>query len=596
MEVPDKPQNFGVEITREFKSENIGNKLLVLENVDVKSANLTAIKQTKSAQKTISDGTITLGEYHTNPSYWYYISIKNATNHTRKMVIEESIHLRCDALEIYDISTTEIKNIGEVNKTTPLSKRAISMYVHALPLTIRAHDTIHILIHTKRKHGVHQVKLNIFDYDFYITKLINIVTIKLINIILLSIISIVILILGIIFYDKKMLLFGLYISMMTISLCCFFGFFDWIQIYPDFSIGSTSIFIGIINAFYHPYGYAFMKPVPKNEKWFNFITIGLFISNVALSCCFFLPQPIFFRIDRLIVFSFFILIFAQIIWITYSSLLAWRKNKINYHFIAISIAFSPFIVFNLFDYFTKQNLSIYLSIDVAFWFSSMISISIICIFTLREKLISRKNYDKNLDFIRTTMEDIRKTEVGIIGRNLHDNVGNILASALGYLNLKEPPTDTLRSVLFEAIKEIRFLSHNLVKNDHLPISLKLSRLAERFDEFSSIRFTYFDFTKKQIDVRLNENRQQNLYYIVQELFTNLVKHSEAKEVSMQIFQDEEKSWVVIEDDGIGWDFNSVPTQGGIGLKNIQQRANLAQFDILFDSTSNGTNIIIEITS
>jgi len=137
------------------------------------------------------------------------------------------------------------------------------------------------------------------------------------------------------------------------------------------------------------------------------------------------------------------------------------------------------------------------------------------------------------------------------------------------------------------------LSHNLVKNESLPISLKLARLTERFDEFSSADFYFQDYTQKGIDRQLSEDRQQNLYYIVQELFTNIIKHAFAKEVSVQIFQDEDRSWITIEDDGVGWEVNSQAAQG-IGLKNMYQRANLAQFIITLDATTQGTNVIIEI--
>ena len=88
------------------------------------------------------------------------------------------------------------------------------------------------------------------------------------------------------------------------------------------------------------------------------------------------------------------------------------------------------------------------------------------------------------------MEEVRKREVEAIGRNLHDNVGNILASALGYLNLKSPNTHLSQHLVKEAINEIRFLSHNLVKDEDLPLSVKLEALIGRLNDFSNILFLF----------------------------------------------------------------------------------------------------------
>ena len=192
------------------------------------------------------------------------------------------------------------------------------------------------------------------------------------------------------------------------------------------------------------------------------------------------------------------------------------------------------------------------------------------------------------------MEEVRKIEVEAIGRNLHDNVGNILASALGYLNLKSPNTNLSQHLVKEAINEIRFLSHNLVKDEDLPLSVKLEALIGRFNDFSNILFLFEDFSVGKIN-QLEKTSQQNIYMITQEVLTNIIKHSKATETFVQIFERENATiQLTIEDDGIG--MQNFAESGGIGLKNITKRAKLSNLKLTVDSTPAGTNFIIETPS
>ncbi|MFN4145259.1 MAG: sensor histidine kinase [Runella sp.] len=218
-------------------------------------------------------------------------------------------------------------------------------------------------------------------------------------------------------------------------------------------------------------------------------------------------------------------------------------------------------------------------------------LSIISIYLLREQLISRKRYNQNLQSVRQSMEDIRKTEVEAIGRNLHDNVGNILATAIGYLRLHKPNLDITEDLLKESIKEIRFLSHNLVKDDHAPLHDKIASLVSRFNDFSNVVFIFEDYSNGKLNV-LDKIAQQNIYMIVQEIFTNILKHANATEASIQIFEtDSHALQLTIEDDGIG--ISNFGQSTGIGLKNIQKRADISNLKLTIDSTPAGTNFIIE---
>ncbi|MFY7936430.1 MAG: sensor histidine kinase [Flavobacterium sp.] len=581
-------------IDQSFSSTGLNDKVKVstkLHESDLKRANLKefilkdtiVVKQKKSV--------ISLGEYHKNPEAWFYIKIVNAGNTSRNLVVEESNHLRCDGLSLFTFDDKGVRNLGQVYRTTPLAERKIPFFVYAVPLKIAARDTLNLLIRSQRFHAYHEVSLSISDNKVFLNQLLNTFTFRLIDILLVVISTLILFILGWMFSDKKMLLLSLFLAVISISTSTFFGFIDWLMLYPNISIASTPIFMGFLNASYLPYASEVLKSVPKNEKWFKVIVYSLFSINICASCCYFLPLSWLIKIDTYLIMIIWILVIISTIWLIYWSIMALIRAKIYYFFVSVSIMLLPFLYEQIIILFLGDDFSLYLRVDLSIWLLVMISIVILSVFQLREKLVTRRKYDSNLNRLKESMEDIRKTEIEVIGRNLHDNVGNILASALGYLNLKSPNTDLSQHLVKEAINEIRFLSHNLVKDEDIPLSIKLETLIGRFNDFSNIMFTFDDFSAGKINV-LEKTTQQNIYMITQEVLTNIIKHSKATEAYIQIFERENETLqVTIEDDGIG--MQNFEESRGIGLKNINKRAKLSSLKLTVDSTPAGTNFIIE---
>jgi signal transduction histidine kinase len=193
--------------------------------------------------------------------------------------------------------------------------------------------------------------------------------------------------------------------------------------------------------------------------------------------------------------------------------------------------------------------------------------------------------------IKVLVEEIRKKELDRIGRNLHDQIGNTLASALGYLNMKDFNVSKVKTLINQAIVETRFVSHNLVQNDDLPLTEKIISIVSRFNDFSPIHFQFNDFSGGVFN-KLPQLEQQNIYTIIQELLTNIIKHSYATNAYVQLFRRNNILSVNVEDDGRGFDITQ--QFKGIGLQNIRKRAMLMNLHLVIDSTAKGTGIILEI--
>jgi signal transduction histidine kinase len=94
--------------------------------------------------------------------------------------------------------------------------------------------------------------------------------------------------------------------------------------------------------------------------------------------------------------------------------------------------------------------------------------------------------------------------------------------------------------------------------------------------------------------RLIEPVGVNLYRIIQELLQNVLKHSKASELIIQLFSRDDVFVLMVEDNGVGFDVLDKKT-GGIGLENVKYRVVSMQGLLNVDSfKGKGSTITIEI--
>jgi len=591
-----KPQT--VLIDANFTSQSLNEQVLVCTNLSKKDLNRKDLKAwigkntvTVSQKKEA----ILLGPYRQYPEAWFYTQIINTDSLNKQLVVDENNRIRCDAFEVFTVKDGVVRNWESIDRLAPLSKYPIPFLTYAIPFNIEPKDTLNLLIHTTRRYGKHEVNLGIWAYQTYIGEHIYIFLDKIFQIILFSICTLMMFILGGIFRFKTMIYLGFFLLGLLLIHLCTWGFIDEFLTFKGigFSADNVSVItVFIANVFAPPFLMEWMKTIPKNRKVFNGISYFLIsISSFAI-CCFFTPKNIFLTLNDLFYLPQLATItaLAGIIWVFYCSFLALFKAKIYYMLFGFAIGYLPFFLQQLnLIFFKKSNFS--LQVHHPSFILAAIGLSTISIFLLREQLVSRKKLEKNIEQVKETMDSIRKIEIETIGRNLHDQVGNTLASALGYLNLKTIKTNVMRNLIMDAINEIRFVSHSLVGEENTSLTEKIELLVSRFSDFSPIKFQYSDFSDAKIDL-LSPLIQQNIYMIIQEIMTNIIKHSKATEAYIQIFENEKNIAINIEDDGIGME--NLDENKGIGLKNIQKRAEISNLKITMDSTSNGTNFIIEI--
>lgn len=194
----------------------------------------------------------------------------------------------------------------------------------------------------------------------------------------------------------------------------------------------------------------------------------------------------------------------------------------------------------------------------------------------------------------------QETEREEIGRELHDNVNQILSASRLYLNAvnkasESQKTELLNKVsdyILDAIEEIRKLSKNLVSPLHrLPtLETAISSLAEdlMFVHNLSITLDAGCFNS----ANLNDKLKLNIFRIVQEQLNNIIKHANASNIHIALASLDDGIRIEIADDGQG--FNTSLQRNGIGLSNIQSRTELYKGTMrIVSAPGEGCRLLIE---
>ena len=126
--------------------------------------------------------------------------------------------------------------------------------------------------------------------------------------------------------------------------------------------------------------------------------------------------------------------------------------------------------------------------------------------------------------------------------------------------------------LADIIDKIRFISQSLVPPTLGDIGL-VESIQDVCDSLERTHKFDVEFFHKQFDeYGLPENLLLMLFRITQEQLNNIIRHSEAKNISIKLEKDAEYVILSISDDGKG--FDPINYKKGLGITNIMNRASL----------------------
>ncbi|HUR30832.1 MAG TPA: sensor histidine kinase [Saprospiraceae bacterium] len=204
-----------------------------------------------------------------------------------------------------------------------------------------------------------------------------------------------------------------------------------------------------------------------------------------------------------------------------------------------------------------------------------------------EKVIHRQDTERlqkenEVAQLTATLESQEK-ERNRIARDLHDGIGSMMSgisSQIEFLhsqpvfeNSGHSQLAQLRELVKDATSELRRTSYEL-----MPAKLLRLGLEPAISDIC-LNLLIKNGIQPSLEINadlttLNPEQQLTLYRIIQELFNNIVKHSEAKQVLIQFNQYYNEISLVVEDDGKGFNVANQKLNGGLGLGSLVSRVNL----------------------
>lgn len=573
-----------------FSSKDINGNVLICRKFNVDELKKGVEKRIfQNFSKNDSRETVIYGSSYQQHYGWAYFTIVNTSDISQELVIETN-HIRCDGFGTYLIKKEKIIASEKVERNMPIAQRKYPFLDFALPIHILPRDTLGVLVWSKRLSAINEVNLQLYSREAFLSMASSREHSGVFQVTSTFTIMMIVFMIGVIFRQQLLLDYAFFLLGVSLMLCNSSYLFDLVR-FPKAShvnasnMGSFLTFL--TNAIFHPFGYRIVRGFKINHQRY---LLGAKIL-VTLNCMMILALSFTKEIEYILPSMFLLLMLANVSWILYYSALAYIRENIKYYFWASVVSFLPLLLKLGLNVLQIQTYRLAFNFNDLNTVVILISMMYITIEQFRNELNSKQNFEQNLLKEREIMDKLRHDEIEGVGRNLHDQVGNTLASALGYLNMKVVDVDIVKKLILNAITELRFISHNLVKDNDEPLTEKITLLVARFNDFSTIQFNFQDYSEAKLNL-LGRLQQHNIYSIIQELLTNAIKHSQANEVDIQIFERDNSLQISIEDDGIG--FSLQQKSKGIGIHNIYKRASLMNLNIEINSSKYGTSIIIEV--
>lgn len=205
------------------------------------------------------------------------------------------------------------------------------------------------------------------------------------------------------------------------------------------------------------------------------------------------------------------------------------------------------------------------------------------------------------DVVRRVVE-AQELERARLARELHDETGQALTSILLGLKPLERSAETddareavasLRELVVGTLQSVRRLAVELRPSalDDFGLVPAVERLTETFREQSGLTVEL----EAQLGAeRLSHEAETTLYRVIQEAFTNVVKHAGASRVSVLLQRKGGQALAIVEDDGSGFD----PTrtrEDALGLAGMRERLALAGGRLRIETSPGaGTTLVAQV--
>jgi signal transduction histidine kinase len=205
----------------------------------------------------------------------------------------------------------------------------------------------------------------------------------------------------------------------------------------------------------------------------------------------------------------------------------------------------------------------------------------------------------------TTQEDERRR----MARELHDQLGqSVSALGMGLRMLANPALDEvqhgqivarLQQITVQIDQDMKRLATELRPTvlDDLGLVDAVQHQVESWAEHTGIRAEFQGIGLET--VRLPHELESVAYRVIQEALTNVLKHAQARDVSVILERRGDRVRVIVEDDGCGFDLDALQqapdVQQRLGLLGIRERVALLDGTVAIETEPGaGTTLFVEL--
>lgn len=177
------------------------------------------------------------------------------------------------------------------------------------------------------------------------------------------------------------------------------------------------------------------------------------------------------------------------------------------------------------------------------------------------------------------IEDVRKKAAA----DFHDELGHRLTRISLFAEVVQYKAGEEEEELQGYLEKIKTNSRELYqsmrnflwaldpeKDAAMELAIILKDFGDEMFDKTGITFNSDDFAPGLSDLSLNMDWKRNLLLIFKEAMHNTLKHSQAQNVHLSVFNEDRKLKIALRDDGEG--FNGNNGHGGFGMRNMVERA------------------------
>lgn len=238
---------------------------------------------------------------------------------------------------------------------------------------------------------------------------------------------------------------------------------------------------------------------------------------------------------------------------------------------------------------------------------SLFVVLIILQYKKRQQLFKLETINLEHQFqsqLLNTKLEVQEQAYKYLSEEIHDNVGQELSLVklhLYTLSLysQQDSKELIQNateVLSKAINDLRIISHNLNGNFISKNGL-LEALHKEVNYVNSAKSLQVNLYVSGIVFSFPPDIELLIFRIIQESLNNAIKHSKATNVDVTLDYRVDHVYILIKDNGVGFDTNEIEQSKSLGLMNIAARANLLKAKLNISSEFNiGTSISLALKS